>query len=187
MSGTAGLPSIGGRQQLRADGGGRMLISHSSGRLIMSVFQSSPSTPPVLRAELPRLDQAQLAAAAFLARYGGRTLESYRTDLRQFFQCPISGSLHWRRLVLMSSSTGHRWRSEDLSPPPLTGGCRRCVAITGSRTSTDASRPIRRNTSAGLEFTRRHSAAWTVVSSPRFCTPLSGCLRCTPRSRCCSA
>jgi len=63
-----------------------MLISHSSGMLIMSVFQSSPSTPPVLRAELPLLDQAQLAAAAFLARYGGRTLESYRTDLRQFFQ-----------------------------------------------------------------------------------------------------
>ena len=52
----------------------------------MSVFQSSPSTPPVLRAELPLLDEAQLAAAAFLARYSGRTLDSYRTDLRQFFQ-----------------------------------------------------------------------------------------------------
>jgi site-specific recombinase XerD len=32
------------------------------------------------------LDEAQLAAVAFLARYGGRTLESYRADLRQFFQ-----------------------------------------------------------------------------------------------------
>jgi len=32
------------------------------------------------------LDEAQLAALAFLARYSGRTLESYRTDLRQFFQ-----------------------------------------------------------------------------------------------------
>jgi integrase/recombinase XerD len=52
----------------------------------MSVFESSPSTPPVLRAELPLLDEAQLAAAAFLARYSGRTLESYRTDLRQFVQ-----------------------------------------------------------------------------------------------------
>src|SRR5215218_5091204 len=52
----------------------------------MFVFESSPSTPPVLRAERPLLDEAQLAAAAFLARYSGRTLESYRTDLRQFFQ-----------------------------------------------------------------------------------------------------
>jgi hypothetical protein len=32
------------------------------------------------------LDKAQLAAAAYLARYGGSTLESYRADLRQFFQ-----------------------------------------------------------------------------------------------------
>ena len=52
----------------------------------MSMFETSPSTPPVLRAELPLLDEAQLAAAAFLARYSGRTLESYRTDLRQYFQ-----------------------------------------------------------------------------------------------------
>jgi site-specific recombinase XerD len=32
------------------------------------------------------LDDVQLAAVAFLARYGGRTLQSYRADLRQFFQ-----------------------------------------------------------------------------------------------------
>jgi integrase/recombinase XerD len=31
-------------------------------------------------------DEAQLAAAAFLARYRGRTLEAYRYDLRSFFQ-----------------------------------------------------------------------------------------------------
>jgi site-specific recombinase XerD len=31
-------------------------------------------------------DQAQLAAASFLARYSGRTLEAYRHDLRGFFQ-----------------------------------------------------------------------------------------------------
>src|SRR5215211_5529762 len=54
--------------------------------MTMSVFESSPSTPPVLRAELPLLDEAELAAAAFLARYSARTLESYRTDLRRFFQ-----------------------------------------------------------------------------------------------------
>lgn len=32
------------------------------------------------------LDEAHLAAAAFLARYQGRTLEAYRYDLRVFFQ-----------------------------------------------------------------------------------------------------
>jgi integrase family protein with SAM-like domain len=31
-------------------------------------------------------DEAQVAAVAFLARYGGRTLEAYRHDLRMFFQ-----------------------------------------------------------------------------------------------------
>ena len=30
--------------------------------------------------------QAQMAAAAYLARYSGRTLETYRYDLRAFFQ-----------------------------------------------------------------------------------------------------
>jgi site-specific recombinase XerD len=31
-------------------------------------------------------DEAQLAAAAFLARYSGRTLDAYRQDLRGFVQ-----------------------------------------------------------------------------------------------------
>jgi integrase/recombinase XerD len=52
----------------------------------MSVFESCPATPLMLRAEFPLLDEAQLAAASFLARYSGRTLESYRADLRQYFQ-----------------------------------------------------------------------------------------------------
>ena len=52
----------------------------------MSVFDPFPTTPVVLRARDPLLDEAQLAAVAFLARYSGRTLESYRADLCQFFQ-----------------------------------------------------------------------------------------------------
>jgi integrase/recombinase XerD len=52
----------------------------------MSVFDSFPTTPVVVRADVPVLDEAQLAAVAFLARYRGRTLDSYRADLRQFFQ-----------------------------------------------------------------------------------------------------
>ena len=38
---------------------------------------AGPSTIP---------DEAELAAAAFLARYQGRTLDAYRDDLRAFFQ-----------------------------------------------------------------------------------------------------
>jgi len=34
----------------------------------------------------PVVDEAELAAAAFLARYRGRTLDAYRSDLRRFFQ-----------------------------------------------------------------------------------------------------
>ena len=52
----------------------------------MSVFDSVPTTPVVVRAGRPLLDEAQLAAVAFLARYRGRTLDSYRADLRQYFQ-----------------------------------------------------------------------------------------------------
>jgi site-specific recombinase XerD len=33
-----------------------------------------------------RLDAAEVAAVAFLARYGGRTLEAYRHDLRAYFE-----------------------------------------------------------------------------------------------------
>ena len=44
------------------------------------------SRPTIQRPEPESLvDDAQLAAAALLARYSGRTLEAYRHDLRGFF------------------------------------------------------------------------------------------------------
>ena len=39
------------------------------------------------------VDDAQLAAAAFLARYSGRTLDAYRHDLRGFFQWAVDQSI----------------------------------------------------------------------------------------------
>ncbi len=45
------------------------------------------------REEEPVVDDAQLAAAGFLARYRGRTLEAYRGDLRGFFQWAADAGL----------------------------------------------------------------------------------------------
>ncbi len=50
----------------------------------MSVFDSAPAAAAVVRADVQVLDEAELAAVAFLARYRGRTLDSYRADLRQY-------------------------------------------------------------------------------------------------------
>ncbi|MGB9113637.1 MAG: site-specific integrase [Acidimicrobiales bacterium] len=38
-------------------------------------------------------DEADVAAAAFLARYSGRTLDAYRFDLRSFFQWATDAKL----------------------------------------------------------------------------------------------
>jgi integrase/recombinase XerD len=50
---------------------------------------SAPTTMPAIvrhAGEDEPVNEAELAAAAFLARYQGRTLEAYRYDLRAFFQ-----------------------------------------------------------------------------------------------------
>ncbi len=43
-------------------------------------------TTTITRFEPELVDEAHVAAAAFLARYNGRTLDAYRHDLRYFFQ-----------------------------------------------------------------------------------------------------
>jgi site-specific recombinase XerD len=49
-----------------------------------AVRRPDPDTP---------LDEAQLAAVAFLARYSGRTFEAYRYDLRVFFRWALDNEL----------------------------------------------------------------------------------------------
>ncbi len=44
-------------------------------------------------------DEAQLAAAAFLARYSGRTLDAYRHDPRMFFQWASDSGLEVLKAV----------------------------------------------------------------------------------------
>ncbi len=51
----------------------------------MSVLDSPPLTLATVTKD-PFFDEAEVAAAAFLARYSGRTLDAYRYDLRTFFQ-----------------------------------------------------------------------------------------------------
>jgi hypothetical protein len=50
----------------------------------MSTVQTAELAIELLSAE-PR-HECEMAAAAFLSRYSGRTLEAYRYDLRSFFQ-----------------------------------------------------------------------------------------------------
>jgi site-specific recombinase XerD len=58
----------------------------------MSVLDSD-SKPLATIIEDPGFDEAQVAAAAFLARYNGRTLDAYRYDLRTFFQWAADADL----------------------------------------------------------------------------------------------
>lgn len=52
-----------------------------------------PPISTVERFDANAVDEAQLAAMSFLARYSGRTLEAYRYDLRCFFQWAADSGL----------------------------------------------------------------------------------------------
>ncbi len=58
----------------------------------MTELMSMPEIERASGADDP-IDEAEVAAAAFLARYQGRTLEAYRYDLRAFFQWAADDSL----------------------------------------------------------------------------------------------
>jgi integrase len=58
----------------------------------MSVLDS-PTSALAAVLEDPLFDEAEVAAAAFLARYSGRTLDAYRYDLRTFFQWAADAQL----------------------------------------------------------------------------------------------
>ncbi len=68
-------------------------------------------------------DEPQLAAAAFLARYGGRTLDAYHHDLRGYFQWASDVGLDVLDATRphIESSTAAGWRSGN-RPRPLSTG-----------------------------------------------------------------
>ena len=79
----------------------------------------------------------------------------------------------WRRRVRTSSCTARRSRSAGSLLRRSIVGCQRCVASTGSPTSTVGSPRTRRSTSAGHKCTPRTLAGWTARSSACSCSPPS--------------
>ena len=154
----------------------------------MSLFDSSPVTPLVLPADQPTLDHAQLAAAAFLARYTGGTLDSYRTDLRQFFQWADDVGLAPLEATRPHIELYRAWMGErGLAASTVD---RRLSTICGYYRFAHIDGRIRSNPAQYVRRPHVHpalSAAWTAASWPRSCTAPSEPHRCTPPSRCCSA
>jgi site-specific recombinase XerD len=68
----------------------------------MITIETSTQPVALLRTDDFVVDDAQLAAVAFLARYGGRTLDAYRHDLRGFFQWAAD-----TKLVVLSATRPH--------------------------------------------------------------------------------
>jgi integrase/recombinase XerD len=109
-------------------------------------------------------DEAQMAAASFLARYSGRTLEAYRHDLRGFFQWAARS----RRRGDERDAPAHR------TVPSVDGGTRagrvhdRSSTVDGVRllpvrAHRRPSRPTRPSTSADHRSIRPRREVWTAV------------------------
>ena len=102
----------------------------------MSVLNSDSTTLATI-IEDPGFDEAHVAAAAFLARYNGRTLDAYRYDLRTFFQWAAdAASPSWKRSDPTSTSTAPPWIRRVSPRRPSTADYRPSAASTGSPTST---------------------------------------------------
>ena len=153
----------------------------------MSLFDSLPVTPLVLPADQPTLDQAQLAAAAFLARYRGGTLDSYRADLCQFFQWADNVGLAPLEATRPHIELYRAWMDERVLATSTVD--RRLSPICGYYRFAHIDGRIRSIPAQYVRRPRIHQIAqrgMAAVSWPRSCTPQSEPHRCTPPSRCCS-
>jgi integrase/recombinase XerD len=83
VSPTAGWVTAFAPEQVSRRGG--LLVSLSQGGTAMTTIDTPTAAIGVAGDDFA-IDDAQLAAVAFLARYSGRTLDAYRQDLRGFFQ-----------------------------------------------------------------------------------------------------
>jgi len=133
-------------------------------------------------------DEAQPAAAAFLARYNGRTLEAYRHDLRYYFQWATDQHLH-----LLSATRAHieiyRSTMEQRGLAASTID-RRLSTVCGYYRFRPHRRPDPGQPSPVRAPTPRcspsSSTGWTAANSAASCSPPSTMTELTRRSRCCS-
>ena len=134
----------------------------------MTSIDSAPTTIQLPDRDFAT-DEAQLAAAAFLARYSSRTLDAYRHDLRGYFNWTASVGL-----PVLEATRPHielyraGSRSEDWLRRPSTGACRRYAASTALPTSTAGWRRTRLSTCADPRFTPLMGAVWDRSELGRF-------------------
>lgn len=150
----------------------------------MSILDS-PTAALTILTEDPFFDEAQVAAAAYLAGCSGRTLDAYRYDLRCFFQWASDA-----HLAVLEAKRPHiefyrpRWSRGTSLLRPSTGDCPRSVASTASPTSTGGFRPILPNTSADRRSIPPRAEASIAKSSEPCSTPPSDSTRTTLLSPC---
>ena len=152
-----------------------MLRLDSPSSMLATVIEDSP------------FYEAEVAAAAFLARYSGRTLDAYRYDLRTFFQWAANAQLEVLEAKRPTSScTALQWRSASSPLRLSTGDCRRSVASIALPTSTGGFRPIQPSTCGDRRSIPPRAEGSIAKSSGRFYTPQSDSTRTMPHSPCCS-
>ncbi len=134
------------------------------------------------------VDDAQLAAVAFLARYSGRTLEAYRHDLRGFFQWAADHDLPVLAATRAHIALYRSWMEErGLAASTID---RRLSTVCGFYRFAHIDGRIASNPVLYVRDHRcihRTPEASTAPSSPCSCSPPSSTTAITLRSRCCSA
>jgi site-specific recombinase XerD len=81
----------------------------------MTTIQTSTAAIEVARDDFV-IDDAQLAAVAFLARYTGRTLDAYRHDLRGFFQWAADNNLAVLEATRPHIELYRSWMEDEVVP-----------------------------------------------------------------------
>jgi site-specific recombinase XerD len=136
----------------------------------------------------PGEGDAHLAAAAFLARYGGRTLDAYRHDLRGYFNWAASAGLAVLDATRPHIELYRGWLEErGLAASTIDRrlstvcGFYRFAHIDGRVASNPAS------TFAARRSTPARAEAWTAPSWAGSCSALSATTTITRPWRSCSA
>ena len=133
------------------------------------------------------VDEAELAAVAFLARYSGRTLEAYRHDLHFFFAW--TGSVGLEALAATRPHIElfrHHMEQRGLAASTID---RRLATVCGlyrfahidGRIASNPAQYVRRR-----RCTQAKDTGWTAQSSAGSCSPPNTSDTHGPRWRCCS-